>query len=64
MAKIKTSITLNADTHARMLEQAAKEHRSISNMVESVIEKIFGRSKKPAPAATIAAVSTTEEHGK
>ena len=42
MKKIKTSISLLPDTHARLTEQAVSEHRTISNMVESVIEKIFG----------------------
>lgn len=60
MEKIKTSITLRADTHARLTQQAQAEHRTLSNMVESVIERIFGRPKKPRVATPIpvAPVST------
>ena len=61
MTKVKTSITLSPETHARLTQQAAREHRTISNMVERVIEKIFGTAKpaevladrqQPEPATT------------
>ena len=45
MSKIKTSISLSPETHAVLTAQAAEEQRTVSNMVERVIEKVFGKSR-------------------